>query len=95
MNIEEEIKKNQQIRNNILKILYIYAEKNPSGYIEKSRLEAETKIDGNKLDQEVLFLKEYNQLKIITSYTTSFQAAQITSEGRKYIENLPKNKLDL
>ena len=54
MNIKAEINRNNQIRDEILKTLYMHAEKNPQGYLEKDALQNKTGIDGNKLDQEVL-----------------------------------------
>jgi len=87
MDIDEEINKNKEIRNKILKTLYKDTQKNPRNYLKRGELEAKTGIDGNKLDQEVLFLRDKGYLEIITHSEVYFQATRITSLGREYVEN--------
>jgi len=78
---------NKEIRRKILEILYKKDEETFRQYIDRDELKDDFSIDYQKLDSNVLNLRDKGFLEILTASHVYFLGARITTKGKNLIEN--------
>lgn len=81
--------KEQEIRTNVLKVLYVFAKNNPWGMMDRSEVKSKVGIEDDKiLDFNMFYLEEKGFVKLTKFMGVAWALAQITSAGVDFVESL-------